>query len=725
MPTIEPLQPSATWNELRAGETDWDAADPAVLQTMAVQMHLIRAFEEQVLDLAGQKLINGPAHSSIGQEAGAVGSAIPLTVADQINGSHRGHHQFLAKALNAVQPDGFEIGAAWSPETITVLHRTLSEIAGLSDGFCRGRGGSMHLQWKEAGAMGTNAIVGGAVPFATGFAMAHKLAGTDAVAVTYFGDGASNIGSTLEALNLAAAWKLPIVFFIENNHYAVSTTDDESTADPRLSVRGLGFGIASWRVDGQDALAVKLVMDEVLAHVRAGEGPAVVEADTYRYFHQNGPFPGSAFGYRSKEEESSWRDRDPLQLAERHLERLGIATREQLDDLRRSCKKLMQELAGRITEPDPAGRPGQLRIRPELWPKASFIDVGIRGDWPGVDPSRVRTEHDFGPDDLTRQRFVDVIAAVMHRRMATDERVIVLGEDVHKLNGGSRGATKGLPQDFPGRVLGTPIAEAGFTGLGGGVALDGRFYPVVELMYADFIWVAADQIFNQIGRARHMFGGDHDMAMLMRLKIGTTTGYGSQHSMDPAGVLSTSVGWRIIAPSTAVDYVGLLNAAMLTGDPVAVLEHDANLYKLEGPAPQDLDFVLPFGKAAVRREGSEVTLISYLSMVQRCLDAVEQSGVDGEVIDLRWLDRASLDWDTITESVKKTNRVVIVEQGAQGTSYGGWLAGEIGRRLFDWLDAPVIRVQGGEAAPSISKALETAANANTDDIVAALTELKG
>lgn len=725
MPTIEPLQPSATWNELRAGETDWDAADPAVLQTMAVQMHLIRAFEEQVLDLAGQKLINGPAHSSIGQEAGAVGSAIPLTVADQINGSHRGHHQFLAKALNAVQPDGFEIGAAWSPETITVLHRTLSEIAGLSDGFCRGRGGSMHLQWKEAGAMGTNAIVGGAVPFATGFAMAHKLAGTDAVAVTYFGDGASNIGSTLEALNLAAAWKLPIVFFIENNHYAVSTTDDESTADPRLSVRGLGFGIASWRVDGQDALAVKLVMDEVLANVRAGEGPAVVEADTYRYFHQNGPFPGSAFGYRSKEEESSWRDRDPLQLAERHLERLGIATREQLDDLRRSCKKLMQELAGRITEPDPAGRPGQLRIRPELWPKASFIDVGIRGDWPGVDPSRVRTEHDFGPDDLTRQRFVDVIAAVMHRRMATDERVIVLGEDVHKLNGGSRGATKGLPQDFPGRVLGTPIAEAGFTGLGGGVALDGRFYPVVELMYADFIWVAADQIFNQIGRARHMFGGDHDMAMLMRLKIGTTTGYGSQHSMDPAGVLSTSVGWRIIAPSTAVDYVGLLNAAMLTGDPVAVLEHDADLYKLEGPAPKDLDFVLPFGKAAVRREGSEVTLISYLSMVQRCLDAVEQSGVDGEVIDLRWLDRASLDWDTITESVKKTNRVVIVEQGAQGTSYGGWLAGEIGRRLFDWLDAPVIRVQGGEAAPSISKALETAANANTDDIVAALTELKG
>ena len=152
----------------------------------------------------------------------------------------------------------------------------------------------MHLQWKEAGAMGTNAIVGGAVPFATGFAMSHKLAGTDAVAVTYFGDGASNIGSTLEALTIAPAWKLPIVFFIENNQYAVSTTVHESTADARLSVRGLGFGIESWRVDGQDPLAAKLMMDEVLAHVRSGNGPAVVEADTYRFFHQNGPFPGSA-----------------------------------------------------------------------------------------------------------------------------------------------------------------------------------------------------------------------------------------------------------------------------------------------------------------------------------------------------------------------------------------------------------------------------------------------
>jgi 2-oxoisovalerate dehydrogenase E1 component len=308
--------------------------------------------------------------------------------------------------------------------------------------------------------------------------------------------------------------------------------------------------------------------------------------------------------------------------------------------------------------------------------------------------------------------------------MEEDSSIVVMGEDVHRLNGGSRGATKGLKEKFDERVLGTPISEAAFSGLGGGLALDGRYYPVVELMYADFIWVAADQLFNQIGKARHMFGGDHDMPLLLRIKIGTGTGYGSQHSMDPAGILATSVGWRIIAPSTPLDYVGLVNAAMKLKDPVAVLEHDADLYKISGAAPKhDFDYILPPGEAAVRRAGSDVTVISYLSMVHRCLDAVAESGVDGEVIDLRWLDRASLDWDTIEASIKKTNKVLIVEQGSLQTSYGGWLADEIQRRYFDWLDAPVARVHGSESSPSISKVLEAAALASTGDIVDALRSI--
>jgi 2-oxoisovalerate dehydrogenase E1 component len=721
MPETTSLQPLAPWVGLTSTDADWDAIEPGVLDTMLAQLHLIRAFEEEVLVLAGQKLINGPAHSSIGQEGGAVGSILPLVAADQINGSHRGHHQFLAKAFNYVAPEGLDPRSPITDEIRTVLYRAMAEIAGLADGYCRGRGGSMHLQWKDAGAMGTNAIVGGAVPFASGFAWADKAAGTDNVSVTYFGDGATNIGSVLETMNLAAAWKLPLCFFIENNQYAVSTTVQEATGDPRLSARGLGFGIPSWQVDGMDTVAVYLAMQQALEHMRGGSGPTLIEADTYRYFHQNGPFPGSAFGYRSKAEEQSYRDRDPILKVEGHLKRRGLYSDEELTSIRKSIRAALAEVGGTLVEQDPNGKPGQQRIRPHLWPDPGFLNVGIRGDLSSLEGRAVREEDDFEADELEPRKFVEVIAETMQHRMENDPSIVVMGEDVHRLNGGSRGATKGLREKFEGRVLGTPISEAAFTGLGGGIALDGRFYPVVELMYADFIWVAADQLFNQIGKARHMFGGDHDMPFLLRIKIGTNTGYGSQHSMDPAGILATSVGFRIIAPSTPLDYVGLVNAAMALKDPVAVLEHDADLYKATGPAPkQDFDFVLPPGKAAIRRTGSDLTVLTYLSMVHKSMEAVEQAGVDADVIDLRWLDRASIDWDAIEASIKKTNNAVIVEQGSLGTSYGGWLADEIQRRYFDWLDGPVARVHGSESSPSISRALETAAVAGVDEIVATL-----
>jgi 2-oxoisovalerate dehydrogenase E1 component len=252
------------------------------------------------------------------------------------------------------------------------------------------------------------------------------------------------------------------------------------------------------------------------------------------------------------------------------------------------------------------------------------------------------------------------------------------------------------------------------------MAMDGRFKPVVEFMYPDFMWVAADQVFNQIGKARHMFGGDIEVPLVLRTKVAMGTGYGSQHSMDPAGIFATSPGWRIVAPSTPFDYVGLMNAALALKDPVLVIEH-VDLYNSSGPGPvDDFDYQTPFGKAAVRRSGAEVTVLTYLSMVAHSLEAVEQTGIDAEVVDLRWLDRASIDWDTIGASIRKTNNVLIVEQGAVGTSYGGWLADELQRRYFDWLDQPVQRVSGSEASPSISKVLERAAAARTEEVVEGL-----
>jgi 2-oxoisovalerate dehydrogenase E1 component len=238
------------------------------------------------------------------------------------------------------------------------------------------------------------------------------------------------------------------------------------------------------------------------------------------------------------------------------------------------------------------------------------------------------------------------------------------------------------------------------------------------------MWVAADQLFNQIAKARHMFGGQNDVPIVLRSKVAIGTGYGSQHSMDPAGIFATAPGWRIAAPSTPFDYIGLMNSALQCKDPVVVLEH-VDLYPTSGDVPAgEWDFCLPVGRAAVRRTGREVTVLSYLAMTGYVLEAVTAVGnVDAEVIDLRWLDRASVDWDTIGESIRKTNRVLIAEQGARGTSYGSWLADEIQRRFFDWLDHPVQRVTGGEASPTISKVLERAAIARAEEVASALIEI--
>lgn len=722
MPENHPLTPTAPWTQVVATEADWDAAPPDLLRTMYAQLTLIRAFEQYVLELAATGLVHGPAHSSIGQEGGAVGSVLALASEDTINGSHRGHHQFLAKALHHAEPKGLDPLAPASDDVRELLLRTLAEICGLERGWSHGRGGSMHLQWKEAGCMGTNAIVGGGVPSAAGFAWSHRHAGSDAVAVSYFGDGAVNIGSTLESMNIAGAWDLPVCFFIENNQYAVSTAVGEATAEPRLSARGLAFNIASWRVDGMDPLAVHLAMSAAVEHMRAGHGPAVVEADTYRFFHQSGTFPGSAYGYRSKDEEKAWRDRDPVRVTAAHLERRGIMSAAETATAKMQAKALMEEIAQVLLEPLPGGKPGQRRIREQEWPSSDFVDVGIRGDLSElVDAPVVAPEgHAVAVADV---RFIDAVSGVMRRRMETDERIVVMGEDVHRLNGGTNGATRGLVERWPDRVLGTPISENAFAGLACGVAVDGRYVPVVEFMYADFMWVAADQLFNQIGKARHMFGGTEGVPLVLRSKVAMGTGYGSQHSMDPAGIFATAPGWRIVAPTTPYDYVGLMNTALRCEDPVVVLEH-VDLYNSTGPGPvDDFDYCLPVGKAAVRRSGEKVTVLTYLGMTKHVLDAVEEIGLDAEVIDLRWLDRASFDWEAVERSITKTRRVLIAEQGPVGTSYGGWLGDELHRRFGGLLDGPVLRVTAGEASPSISKVLERAAIAGKSEVASALVEV--
>jgi 2-oxoisovalerate dehydrogenase E1 component len=719
MPKITNLNYAQPWVEITSTPEDWKNVGQAELLRMAYYLHIIRAFEESVLQLEKAGLVHGPAHSSIGQEGGAAAPMMLLRSSDMITGSHRGHHQFLAKGMRHIDAADYDPRVAPLPANVNeFLYRTLAEILGLSDGFCKGRGGSMHLRWVEAGAMGTNAIVGGGVPIANGLAWAQKRHNQGDVTFTFFGDGAMNIGAVPESLNLAALWSLPICFFVENNGYAVSTTLAEETREPRLSSRGPAYGMPAWRVDGMDPVAVRIAAQAAVEHMRAGKGPTLIEAVLYRYFHHGGSIAGSAFGYRPKEEEAAWMAKDPLEKTVREMTRLGWLTAQDNERMRQHCVDAMNSVVARLTE----GEGSKRRILPHLWPKPAFRDQGLRGDLSELAGSRYE-EAETATGPMGDVKFVDVIAKVMERRMETDDRIFCMGEDIHRLKGGTNGATKGLAARFPDRIIPTPIAEQGFVGLAGGVAQEGSYRPVVELMYADFALVAADQLFNQIGKARHMFGGDSPMPLVLRTKCAIGTGYGSQHSMDPAGMYAMWPGWRIIAPSTPFDYVGLMNSALKCNDPVLVIEH-TDLYNTNGNGPlEDFDYAIELGKAKVVRSGAHFTVLTYLSMTRLALQVADEMGLDVEIIDLRSLDRAGIDWDSIGESIRKTNNVVVLEQGPLTVSYGAMLTDEVQRRFFDYLDQPAARIHGGEASPSVSKALERATFVGAEEIRAGFAKM--
>ena len=706
------LEIDAPWLEITATPSDWDEAGPKTLHKMLNHMHLIRAFEEEILNLDREGLAHGPMHVSVGQEGAVVAAMSLLDTGDSINGPHRGHHLFLAKTLNYVDAEGYDPRSEAAPAAVSdLLYRTMAEILGLSPGFCKGRGGSMHLRWDDAGVFGTNAIVGGGVPLANGAAWSKQRQNKREVVFTFFGDGACHIGNVLESMNLAALYDLPICFFIENNQYAVSTTLAEEARETRMSSRGLGFGIPSFRVDGMNPMSVRAATIEVLQLLREGKGPAVLEANSYRYYHHGGGLPGSAFGYRSKEEEAAARERDPLAQMEREMMSRGWLDEEGLNTIQLAAKTAAEAASAKLTEPVD----GKRAIVSSLWPDVSFRDQGLRGDLSEFDGISF-VEQESYEGDVQDVKLIDSIAAVMVRRMETDDRYFVMGEDIHKLRGGTNGATKGIPDRWPDRCIPTPIAEHGFVGLCGGVAMDGHYRPVVELMYPDFSLVAADQLFNQIAKARHMFGGDINVPLVLRTKIALGSGYGSQHSMDPAGMFAMWPGWRIVAASTPFDYVGLMNSALRCEDPVMMLEH-VDLYQSKGPGTEDdFDYYIPLGKAKVVRRGGAFTVLTYLSLVSKAIEVANEMGIDAEIIDLRSLDRGGLDWETIGNSVRKTHNVVMLEQGPLTTSYGAMVTDELQRRFFDYLDQPVKRIHGGEASPSVSKVLERSAFVGAEEI---------
>lgn len=716
---------------------------------MLFQIHLINSFERWVMELKEAECINGPIHISIGQEAIAAATMATLRAPDRITGSHRAHHHFLAKALNYTTPTD------WDPsqdqpmaEVREVVWRTLSEIMGLSAGYCGGRGGSMHLRWGEAGILGTNAIVSGGVPLSTGAAFADNLRQTGNVVVAFLGDGGVNQGSFHEAANMASLWNLPIIFFIENNQYAVGTSVRDASSVPNLSQHALGHGMDGRIVYGYDVAGVFSTMTELVSAIRNGGGPAVVEAKCYRHYHHGGALKGSKYGYRDSSEEAEWLSNDALTTYPASLVEQGVLSSEAAERIRETAEEIVLEAVQRCTVKEKKG----YSIPAELWPDRSTVSLGMRSDgselqslsyddFPsavsfgveaagptsGIDgrDKNVETRLTTQDTQLRELRYSDAIAEVTGSWLERAPEVFVLGEEVASFGGGAYGATKGLPSRFPNRVLNTPISEGGFSGLALGMAMSGM-RPVVEIMFPDFTLVAADQIFNQIAKARHMYGGTTDIPLVLRTRIATGCGYGGQHSMDPIGLYAMFSGWRIVAPSCSADYIGLFNTAMHSLDPVLVLEHHS-LYGLNFLAPPGTpDYCIPFGKAAIVRPGSDITVVGYGAMVRRLVEIakeLQKRGVSAEVIDLRTLDFASIDFEALGESLDKTGSIAIVEEAAEGNAIGRRIASEVTERFFDRLDAPPGCISSLDVPNSVSRVLEETAIIDDQTIIELLVRM--
>lgn len=348
---VHPLTTQSPLVEIASDETDWDRQSPLTLLWLLQQIILIRRFEETLLQLKAQDCIHGPVHTSIGQEGVAAGIGSALRAVDKLTGTHRAHHQYLAKVLSACRPGGDynPLRDGLTPQMHREVQVLLAEVMGLVEGCSGGRGGSMHLCHKAAGVAGTNAIVAGGVPHATGVAWAEKMQGRDTMTVCCFGDGAMYQGVLDESSNLAKLWQAPVVYFIENNQYSVGTNLEQSCSAVHLCEKALAYGMPGLRVDGMNPLAVKLALEYIWQRRRDGWLPCYLEAVTYRYLHHAGDRAGSAYGYRDKNEEACWKDRDPFAQTVRQLNRRGLMNAGALEQLEANARRSIDEAVAHCT----------------------------------------------------------------------------------------------------------------------------------------------------------------------------------------------------------------------------------------------------------------------------------------------------------------------------------------------------------------------------------------
>jgi pyruvate/2-oxoglutarate/acetoin dehydrogenase E1 component len=476
-----------------------------------------------------------------------------------------------------------------------------------------------------------------------------------------------------------------------------------------IADRACAYGMASEVVDGMDVLAVREAVNKAVEKARAGNGPTLIEAKTYRYYGHSRSDPRA---YRTKEEEKAWHDRDPIDTFAKRLVEGGICAQAEVDAIEEMVEEEIdnaQEFALSSPLPDPSELEDFV-YAPFTWTEDDYAKE-----------RRLRQLCREGGEGTRKLKFKEALAEAAREEMERDPTVFIMGEDVG-LYGGAYGATKGLFDQFGfARVKDTPISEATIGGAAVGAAMSG-LRPVAEIMYVDFTPLAMDQIANQGAKNRYMFGGKTKVPMVVRSEGGAGRSIAAHHSQSLEALWTHFPGIYVAMPSTPFDAKGLLKAAIRDDNPVMFIEHKM-LYNDEGYVP-DEDYVIPYGVADVKREGTDVTLVTYSRMVLRSLEAAEklaEEGISVEVIDLRTL--KPLDMETVAASVKKTGRVVGVSEAYKTGSFISELAMRIQEEVFDWLDAPVVRVTAADVPVPMSEPLEDACVPTVERVIAGIRQV--
>lgn len=628
------------------------------------EMLRIRKCEEQLVRSHQKGLIHGACHTYIGQEAVAVGVCAHLSHQDSVFSTHRGHGHALAKGVTSEE--------------------LIAELYGRATGCSRGRGGSMHLFSPEVGMLGTSGIVAPCILQAAGAGYTAKLLKSGRVGVAFFGDGAVNNGAFHEGLNLASIWKLPTLFICENNQYATEVPFSYSAGNPTVASRAASYGMPGIQVDGNDVLAVYAAAEEAIHRAKSGEGPTLIECLTYRTRpHAEGM---GDFGYRTREEVEQWKARCPIARLKRHLLENELADESEL-----------AEIEGEIaSEIDAAHRAAEAAPYPDPTTAARHIYS---------EPARLVPTPPARPTNR-EVTWMQAGLEALQAEMTVNPRIFVLGEGIGK-RGGNFKTTAGLYELFGAdRLCDSPICERGFVGLGGGAAATGS-RPVIDFMFADFVLDGLGEILNQIAKMQYMSDGRLKMPILLRGCIGIGHSAATHHSGNYYPMFAHFPGLRVVVPSNAYDAKGLLHHALRCDDPVLFLEH-RELLTLKAQVPAE-PYEIPFGQAAVVREGSDVTVVALTMAVHQTLsicDTLAKDGISIELIDPRTV--APLDIETIARSVRKTGRLLIVDEAFGPCGIGAEIAAQLADRGFDDLDAPIRRLNGVHTPTPYSPPLEQA-----------------